>query len=131
MCASEKMCNQQKMPATRASEEKWFIWMNIIWLLHLLPPLTYFVLFDFCFYFRAVFVNDFELSKCTWILNSKVSKEAHLIGITSGGLSFKYCTVVFVSRVIFVTILKLLFHINCKQLLLFQIKLNPLAPKSD
>ena len=46
------------------------------------------------------------------ILNSKVSKEAHLIGITSGGLSFKYCTVVFVSRVIFVIILKLLFHIT-------------------
>ena len=38
---------------------EWFIWMNIIWLLNLLSPLSYFVLFDFCFNFKAVFVDRF------------------------------------------------------------------------
>ena len=51
----------ETIPATLMlrKNQEWFIWMNIIWLLTLRPPLSYFVLFDFCFNFKAVFVDRF------------------------------------------------------------------------
>ena len=44
-------------------KKKTLLWMNIIWLLILLPPMSYVVLSDFCFNFKAVFVDRFWTAK--------------------------------------------------------------------